>query len=376
MTEGTPFARTIETRNPLVPYGLAKAALGILLAGVALFGLERLQDLIRRELILGRFVADRLYTSDLSLATLACLSWLIWACKAFLSGVRHIPRVTTPPGAPRSIEDADLLGKTFLTRFMPAYEIPSGGPLVLAQRYLSGRVPFLTRPARTVVEDDIRFVTRLVMWALVLGGGAFVASVQPFQPGARLIPDSIGPLALSFVAVMGAAAALKLLLIAALLPSAAPSTDVLESIRTVRGGGDASILAPDIERELLPERVLDLPNRVTRLGFQPILGGVEDTGRVTGEMFLETQPEPRPHPLPVVRWAYLGVGAALTVLGAVITMRVPSDLAALSLLRAGILSRWRPMAWDSSSAWCTPGPGWGSSGTPCFCSTHSGSRRC
>jgi hypothetical protein len=337
MTEGTPFARTVETRNPLVPYGLTKAALGILLAGAAVVSLARLQELIRRELVLGRFVADVLYTAALCLATLACLYWLIWACKAVLSGVRRIPRVITPPGAPRSIEDPDLLRKTFLTRFMPAYEMPSGGPLVLAQRYMSGRVPFLTRPARAVVEDDIRFVRQLLLWAMVLGGGAFVLSVLPFHLGAILIPDSLGPPALGFVVVMGATAVLKLLSIVALLPSAAPSTDVLESIRTVRGGGDPSILAPDIEREMLSERVLDLPNRVMRLGFQPILGGVEDTGRVAGELFLETQPEPRPHPLPLVRWGYLASGAALTVLGAAITMRVPSNLATLSLLRTGSL---------------------------------------
>ena len=335
MTEGTPFSRTIETRNPLVPYGFTKVALGIVLAGVAVFGLARLQGLIRRELVLGRFVVDLVYTAALGLATLACLYWFIWACKAVVSGLRRIPRVITPPGAPRSIEDADLLRKTFLTRFMPAYEMPSSGPLVLAHRYMSGRVPFLTRPARAVVEDDIRFVRRLVTWALLLGGGAFVLSVLPIPFGDVLIPNSLWPLGMGFLVVIGAAAALKILSMVALLPAGAPSTDVLESIRTVRGGGDPSILAPDIEREMLSERVLELPNRVMRLGFQPILGGVEDTGRVTGELFLETQPEPRPHLLPLVRWGYLAAGAALTGLGAAVTMSVPSDLATLSLLRTG-----------------------------------------
>lgn len=335
MAEATPYASTIEVKNPLVPFGIAKALVGVVAVLVAAVRLARVPHLIQSALETHSSDGESLFAAGVVVSAIASIVWLIWGLKACLTGSRRLAHIIVPPGAPKVLENLDELRGAMINRYMPAYVVAPHEALSLARKYISGRVPFLTLPARAVVKEDVRFVGRIVGFVGALAIGALVVNSIPAKYLSELrvylaelrLPENITGLVISFAIVLAVAAAMKFVLLFALLPAAGPKSEVLESIRTVQGGGDPSILAPDIEKALLSIRLRDFPNRPRRTGFQPITGGVEDTGKVSGELFLETQPQDAPHRRPIVTWFYLAAAIAFLILGLVITTKVPEGLA-------------------------------------------------
>lgn len=76
-----------------------------------------------------------------------------------------------------------------------------------------------------------------------------------------------------------------------LFPAIPPSTDSDETLGTVEGAGDPFVLKSEIEQRMRAFRMNNLPNKVHAMGWQVPVVTLSDSGRVAGELSVETHPQ-------------------------------------------------------------------------------------
>jgi hypothetical protein len=316
------YAQTIKIKNPLSSYGYAKILLGLLSLALSVPLLTRLEPKIPALALDLR--GNELYFALLTMAGLVSLVWLFWGIKSFVTGMKNLARIVVPPRTPPDFKDGEEIENAFTRKEMPIYQMAQSGPLAVARKYLSDRVAYMTPTTRDVVEMNVNYVRRVIVFIVIVAVLVFARGFLPPDVLHRVSPpeDFLSFPAL-FVGILVAVAVFRIYTTFRLLPDSLPRCDALETIVTAKGAGDPFQLPAAIEEKFLSIRTQGMPNRVIRTGFQEKEGGVENTGRFEGKIFVETQPTQVELSSPAVVTPYLMAGVLLLAASMYILIREP-----------------------------------------------------
>jgi hypothetical protein len=325
MTGEVYYAQTIDIKNPFTPFGIAKIVASLLTLPFSISALTSISASLPPLLQSRR--PDEVDIAIQALVGIIGLFWFVWSAKSLVIGIKELGGIVVPPRTPSDFKDSNEIEHALIRKEMPVYKMPSSGPLAIARKYLSDRVPFLTEQPRRVVESNVSFVNTLIVFVFLFVGGAFLRTVLAPEIVERYrIPGDVMSFPVAFVVLLSIAASIKLASMYSLLPKYLPRAQVLETIVSATGAGDPFQLPAAIEESLLAIRTKGMPNRIIRTGFQEEQGGVDNTGRFQGKVFVETQPTQVLHPAPNTVYVYLGAGVVFLAIAAYLTMQTGLSL--------------------------------------------------
>jgi hypothetical protein len=312
------YSKSMNIKNPLKHYGLAKIIVSII---IFVFAIQKILEI--KKGVLPFITSDRYYMGFPYFILIQVITgiiaaiWIIWSIKYFVSGIRDQGSLVLSPQYPPEFKSYNDVEISLKKKSMSVYTLPTSGPLVIARKYFSDRIPYLTSTTKKIVEKNVNLTLRIFYFILIL----FIIYI--FSEFIRLkisenfdVPESflIFP-TIFFIMILGAVA-INIFTIFYLLPQSSPKADVDESIYSIKGAGDPFVFNSEIEEALVNIRNKDIPNRIFKEGFENITGGVKDTGKVKGKIFVENHPIYKPFSVPKVGYFYLISGVTFLILGA------------------------------------------------------------
>lgn len=275
MGEATFHKETREVGNPFQAWGFARLGLGVLAIAAAGWTLVDVQSIVR-DALAGGTVEAPAYVAGSAIVGVLALGWIVWGVRAAIQGGRRIGSLVVPPNAPTEIGEETRKGpigrarEAFDKGTLPAYAEP---PEIL-RRAWTERVHWMTPGPRQVAIRQLSRLTTYAFW-LVLGlVGVAVWATLPSDLALAAYLDAIVGLPLAVpIATMLLLGGATYYVTARLVPDADPLANKLESVKTVKGGGDPFSLPGDIEQTLEQARRRDIPNRSIRAGWRGSQGG-------------------------------------------------------------------------------------------------------
>ncbi|MGH7471488.1 MAG: hypothetical protein ACRENP_26350, partial [Longimicrobiales bacterium] len=324
--------QTIKASNPLRLFGVSRLVVGGLYSALALyilFGAIATTDLAQPALLQsllesgGRALFDSTFSATQVVRTLIAVAVLIAGGRMLSSGIGGLTRLVVPPRAPRDLDPAEI-ATGLARREMSAYSVSTGESYWLLRHWFPHQFPLLTNRTRSMVNNALREVSRMI-WMVLLLAGAF-ALLRMLPADFRLDYGLYSPdFPYLFLITFLTGAALHVALAITALPTLAPRADVIEFRTTVRGGGDPGHIAHGLLHELGAIRPPEgTPNRSTQVGFSLNgAGGVGDAGEFAGRLTVENQPGVVEASRPRFTLGLLSAGSALQLLALLWLFRLP-----------------------------------------------------
>src|SRR5262245_12701577 len=272
--------------NPLRPYAVLRVSLGIGLTIVGLLLVAGLVAPLSELLSQLRGRASEGSTPLVIMRAVVAVSLLVAGLKALSEGIGAFGRILVPPRAPADMATQEVV-TSMTRRELPAYAVVENEPYWLLRRWLPNQFPLMTRRHRHIVNVGLTEIMR-TLW--VVGAVAVgVLLLRAFSPQHANV--LIGPWFWTYLACLVVGTGAYVWGALSGLPTASPRAELSEFGMQVRGGGDPNHIPHSLEHELGILRPSEgTPNRVARLGFDMLGGGVTESGKFEGMIFVENQP--------------------------------------------------------------------------------------
>lgn len=291
-------------KTPFRPLAKVEFAIGgtLLLAGVLVVFLQR--DGLRATFAGATGLAEGFSTVT---SVVVAIAWAIWGITIIASGLRHIRDQVMPVNAPVDLTRDEVEG-TLLRRQLKDYTLitDTGATMRLIRHAISEKLVWLSPVPATILRRFVAAIQRDGLLLVALLVGAFVSTLAPGAAGIwMLFQIFASPPVLLTIVVLGAAAAMRFVVLKMLVPEEQPRCERAEEITNLRGAGDPFALPAEVEHRAMEFRNLDQPNRGYKEGWGQSWAGrsahehvssgavkalVQDTGTVQGRLFIENQP--------------------------------------------------------------------------------------
>lgn len=309
MNDNSYFADQKKIDNPFRILGFSRIALGILLLLIAGIGLLQYKNLLF-EALKYRFDPEQLNIYVFALKLIIFFSYFVTGIKLIFQGVKDIPSIFLNPDLPPSINDFNKIEKALIDKKFQDIKVRDDSVLDLARKYFGHHIPYLNKKGKILVRKNLTYIKGLLSVFVIIVMVAIVISFVPreyiSEIGFDLSNIAVPYLPLFLLLVIGVAKVISIYLI---MPKNRPMGDVLKGVSNIKGGGDPHSLTPCLEESLLSISKCNLINRILKTDLSQEKGVINDTGKFSQKIFIETHPEIIPQS--TKNFAYLNISVGI-----------------------------------------------------------------
>ncbi|NWF50633.1 MAG: hypothetical protein HXY49_08830 [Ignavibacteriaceae bacterium] len=311
------YSKSMNIQNPFKHYGLAKIIVSIFILFFSIQKILELKDGLLSFISADNSSRDFPFFAVVIVATIIiAFIWLIWGIKNLVAGIRDQGSLVLSPQLPPEFRSYNEVEVSLKKKFMSVYSLPKSGPLAIARKYFSDKIPYLTSTTKQIVEKNVSFTIRILNFIIFLFVVSFFSDFIKLKLSENLsVPESFLSFPILFTIFIIVAAIVNIGSIFYLLPQSSPKADVDESIYSIKGAGDPFVFNSEVEEALVKVRNKDIPNRIFKEGFDEKSGGVQDTGKFNGKIFVENHPIYVPFNIPQVVYFFLVFGFVFLIYG-------------------------------------------------------------
>ncbi|MHB8580409.1 MAG: zinc ribbon domain-containing protein [Ignavibacteriaceae bacterium] len=319
------YQETKDIPNPLKYLGVSKIIAGVIVLIISLLAYSDLKDAIQFILQQNNFANSGIYAAGVIIESILFVSWVIWALKSIIIGIKEQGKIIFSPEMPPSFSNYESVYTSLVKRSLPVYNMPSSGPLYTARRFFSEKIPFMTTRVRQIVSENISYLKSVIfLLVLLIIVQVFRDNLVGLLANDKVSSENLFSFPIIFVIILLAISAGKIYSIMKLIPNSKPKTEVDETIKIIKGGGDPSLFPLELEKSLIEIKVNNIPNRIFKSGFNEVKSEITEAGRIDGKIFVENQPQYISGEIDSIVYFFLTAGVILLVWGVYNVLFFPS----------------------------------------------------